>query len=124
MTENLPSGVEDSKSWFDRFATAADGVTSKSWWFTGSVVLVILWAIWGPFAGFSDTWQLVINTSTTILTFLMVGLAANTTARSTKALQVKLNAIADALADQMRETHPDDARELREAVGLEDETSS
>jgi low affinity Fe/Cu permease len=52
--------------------------------------LVIVWAISGPFFGFSDTWQLVINTSTTIITFLMVFLIQNTQNRDTAAMQIKL----------------------------------
>lgn len=124
MTKHLPSSVDGDRSWFDRFATAASRVTSKAWWFTASAAMVILWAIWGPFTAFSETWQLVINTGTTILTFLLVGLAANTDSRNDEATQIKLNAIADALADVMEGDHPDDARELRRAVGLEDETSS
>jgi hypothetical protein len=79
-----------------------------------------------------DTWQLVINTVTTIITFLMVALLENTHTRSDRAIQHKLNAIADGLADLMANlqasgTTPDidcDLRELRAAVGLEAHESS
>lgn len=124
MTENLPSEIEGSRGWFDRLANAASKVISRAWWFAFSVVMVVAWAVSGPFVRFSGAWQLIINTSTTILTFLLVGLAANTEARDNKAIQVKLNAIADALADALDADNPDDARELRKAVGLEDRTSS
>lgn len=124
MSENLPSDVDGSRGWFDRLAARASGITSRAWWFSFSVVMVIAWAVSGPFVHFSSTWQLIINTGTTILTFLLVGLAANTESRDNTAIQVKLNAIADALADALDDDHPDDARELRRAVGLEDRTSS
>ena len=93
-----------------------------------STVAFAAWAIWGPFAKFSSVWQLVINTGTTILTFLLVGLAANSSARDSKAAQLKLNAIAAALEDLMEdkaaEQRREDIEELRAAIGLEHEASS
>jgi low affinity Fe/Cu permease len=59
--------------------------------FTGAVAIVLGWALLGPVFGFSDTWQLVINTGTTIVTFLMVFLIQNTQNRDTHALQIKLD---------------------------------
>jgi low affinity Fe/Cu permease len=59
--------------------------------FVVAVALIVVWAISGPIFGFSDTWQLVINTSTTILTFLMVFVIQSTQNRDTRALQVKLD---------------------------------
>jgi low affinity Fe/Cu permease len=59
--------------------------------FALAVVVIVVWAITGPIFGFSDTWQLVINTGTTIVTFLMVFLIQNTQNRDTEALQVKLD---------------------------------
>jgi low affinity Fe/Cu permease len=59
--------------------------------FLVAVSAVVLWALSGPFFGFSDTWQLVINTSTTIITFLMVFLIQNTQNRDTEAIQIKLD---------------------------------
>jgi low affinity Fe/Cu permease len=59
--------------------------------FLTATALVIVWALTGPLFGFSDTWQLVINTSTTIVTFLMVFLIQNTQNRDTLALQLKLS---------------------------------
>jgi hypothetical protein len=82
--------------------------------------------------GLVDTWQLIINTVTTIITFLMVALLQNSQTRSDQALQHKLNAIADGLADLMAYTHAGgqgrdlerDLIELRAAVGLEEHESS
>jgi low affinity Fe/Cu permease len=65
--------------------------------FIGACVLVILWAVCGPVFGFSDTWQLVINTSTTIATFLMVFLVQNGQNRSAEALHIKLDELLRAL---------------------------
>jgi low affinity Fe/Cu permease len=59
--------------------------------FAGAVFIVVLWAVSGPVFGFSDTWQLVINTGTTILTFLMVFLIQNTQNRDSAAVQLKLD---------------------------------
>lgn len=113
---------------FDRFANRVDQWVSSPYFFGLSVLSVLVWAIWGPFAGFSEVWQLVINTATTILTFLLVGLAANAAARDGKATQLKLNAIAAALEDLMEDKGPEqrskDAEELRAAVGLEHEAGS
>jgi low affinity Fe/Cu permease len=61
--------------------------------FVLAVLLIVLWAILGPVFGFSDTWQLVINTGTTIVTFLMVFLIQNTQNRDTAAMQIKLDEI-------------------------------
>jgi low affinity Fe/Cu permease len=88
------------------------------------VVLILVWAPTLAFLKF-DTWQLLINTATTIITFLLVALLQNTQTRNDKATQDKLNAIADALADLMSHQSPGgrlskDIRELRAAVGLED----
>lgn len=63
----------------------------------GSVVVIVVWALAGPFAGFSHTWQVVINTGTTILTFNMVFVIQNTQNRDGLAVQVKLDAILHAL---------------------------
>lgn len=115
-------------SFFDRFASAVAGRVSRAWFFVGCVLLV---AVWAPTFELMeiDTWQLVINTVTTIITFLLVALLQNTQNRSDQAVQQKLNAIADALADLMRTAGDDsrlekDRRELLEAVGLEERVSS
>lgn len=80
-------------SLFTRFAKAAAHVTGKPVTFIIAASIVVIWAVVGPFFGFSDTWQLVINTGTTIITFLMVFLIQNTQNRDTEALQIKLDEI-------------------------------
>jgi low affinity Fe/Cu permease len=75
---------------FSRLASRTAHLAGKPVTFLIAVAVVLGWAISGPFFGFSDTWQLVINTSTTIVTFLMVFLIQNTQNRDTLALQLKL----------------------------------
>jgi low affinity Fe/Cu permease len=110
---------------FDRFAEATSRFTSHAPFFVACVGLVILWGLSFPLFGSVDTWQLVINTATTIVTFLMVALLQNSQDRSQAALHKKLDAIADALADLMERsggdagTMQDDIRDLRKAVGIE-----
>ncbi|HET8880177.1 MAG TPA: low affinity iron permease family protein [Arthrobacter sp.] len=78
---------------FTRFTTRTAKVLGHAWVFTAAVFVLILWALTGPFLGFSDTWQLVINTGTTIVTFLMVFIIQNTQNRDTAALHLKLDAL-------------------------------
>lgn len=80
-------------SWFTQFARTAAKVTGEPITFILAVSVILVWAVTGPFFGFSDTWQLVINTGTTIITFLMVFLIQNTQNRDTEALQIKLDEI-------------------------------
>ena len=80
-----------SKSWFTRFAKWTARATGRPLTFTLAVLVIAIWAITGPIFGFSDTWQLVINTGTTIVTFLMVFLIQNTQNRDSEAIQVKLD---------------------------------
>jgi low affinity Fe/Cu permease len=77
--------------WFATFAHGASRITGKPLTFIIAVILVMIWAATGPYFRYSDTWQLVINTSTTIITFLMVFLIQNTQNRDTMALQLKLS---------------------------------
>jgi low affinity Fe/Cu permease len=77
-------------SWFTWFAQGTAHFTGRPITFIGAVAVVVVWGITGPIFHFSDTWQLVINTGTTIVTFLMVFLIQNTQNRDTMALQVKL----------------------------------
>ncbi|MBJ7575438.1 low affinity iron permease family protein [Luteimonas sp. MC1828] len=78
-------------SWYSRFAKASARFCGRPRVFTVAVGLIVLWLVTGPLFGFSDTWQLVINTSTTIITFLMVFLIQNTQNRDTEAVQIKLD---------------------------------
>ncbi|MBN9019027.1 MAG: low affinity iron permease family protein [Rhizobiales bacterium] len=76
---------------FARFANSTAHITGTPGAFLMCVALVVTWAVTGPFFGFSETWQLVINTGTTIVTFLMVFLIQNTQNRDTAAIQTKLD---------------------------------
>lgn len=80
-----------SKSRFTRFAKWTSRVTGRPLTFLIAIVVILVWAITGPLFGFSDTWQLVINTGTTIVTFLMVFLIQNTQNRDAEAIQIKLD---------------------------------
>jgi low affinity Fe/Cu permease len=128
--DRMPSDIGNRLSLFDRFATATSVWASKPWFFAICVLLVALWipTVW--VLPTIDTWQLVINTVTTIITFLLVALLQNTQSRSDRALQHKLNAIADALWDLMGELGEEHPRlqhhrdELAEAVGLEQRIGS
>jgi low affinity Fe/Cu permease len=117
-------GHERRTSPFDRFAAAIARFTSHAPFFVACVGLVLLWVVSYPLFGSIDTWQLVINTATTIVTFLMVALLQNSQSRSEAALHQKLDAIADALADLMEASDAGkdtgkDVSDLRTAVGIE-----
>lgn len=76
---------------FDRFSTAATRVTGKPIAFIVAFIIIIVWGVTGPIFGYSDTWQLVINTGTTIITFLMVFLIQQSQNKDTIAIHLKLN---------------------------------
>jgi low affinity Fe/Cu permease len=76
---------------FTAFANATAHATGRPMTFVACCATVVIWAACGPFFGFSDTWQLIINTGTTIITFLMVFLIQNTQNRDSAAIQVKLD---------------------------------
>jgi len=137
----MPKDVSDRVGVFDRAAGAVARVASRAPFFAFCVVLVLLWLLQGVvkvvagggIAAFSSsTYQLEINTTTTIITFLLVALLQNSQSRDDQATQHKLNALADGLADLMRHVaERDDSTdlrrdidELRAAVGLEDRESS
>lgn len=80
-------------AWYSRFARMAAQFCSRPRVFVLAVGVIAIWIVTGPMFGFSDTWQLVINTGTTIITFLMVFLIQNTQSRDTEAIQVKLDEI-------------------------------
>ncbi len=83
--------MTDRDSWFGRFAKHGARWTGRPAAFGIAITIVLLWAVTGPIFGFSDTWQLVINTGTTVITFLMVFLIQHTQNRDTMALQIKLD---------------------------------
>jgi low affinity Fe/Cu permease len=89
---------------FGTFAATASGWLGSKWAFLGAILIIVAWACCGPLFHYSDTWQLVINTGTTIVTFLMVFLIQNTQNRDAKAINLKLNELIYATAaagDQM-----------------------
>jgi len=112
-------------SFFDRFAERSAQVTGGAIFFCACVLLVVLWA--PSYFVFQDlnTWQLVINTATTIITFLLVALLQNSQRRTEEAVNQKLDALADGLADLMHHVGKDDPelrkdmQDLRAAVGIE-----
>ena len=79
------------RSWFTRFAKTTAQVTGRPWVFALAAATIVVWLISGPIFAFSDTWQLIINTGTTIITFLMVFLIQNTQNRDTAAIHIKLD---------------------------------
>jgi len=82
----------DSKTgWFGHFAQLASRLTGRPIAFIAAVAIILVWGITGPIFGFSDTWQLVINTGTTIITFLMVFVIQNTQNRDTAAMHIKID---------------------------------
>ncbi|MBB3004569.1 MULTISPECIES: low affinity iron permease family protein [Paraburkholderia] len=87
-----------NSNWFSRFSSKLSSFAGRPATFVLATALVIVWAITGPVFHYSDTWQLVINTSTTIVTFLMVFLIQNTQNRDTAAMQIKLDELIRALA--------------------------
>ena len=132
----MPSEVSSRIGFFDKFAGLAAQLASRAPFFAFCLLLVILWLVQGvtlilsqgTLHAFLDSqYQLEINTTTTIITFLMVALLQNSQTRTDQATQHKLNAIADGLADLMEHTAalvPDssldeDMQELRAAIGLE-----
>lgn len=93
-----------TNDWFGKFAASASGWLGSKWAFAGAGLVIVMWAAIGPIFHFSDTWQLVINTGTTIVTFLMVFLIQNTQNRDARAINLKLNELIRAIdkaRDQM-----------------------
>jgi low affinity Fe/Cu permease len=100
-------------SWFARFAKATARASGHAGTFGLAALIILAWAVTGPLFHFSDTWQLVINTGTTIVTFLMVFLIQNTQNRDSVAMQVKLDELLRALKGA--ETAMADLEDLTEA---------
>jgi low affinity Fe/Cu permease len=130
---DMPSSVSGEMTFFDRFAEGASKFASRPWFFAMCLALILIWAPSVFVLRDVDTWQLIINTATTIITFLMVALLQNSQRRADEATQHKLNAIADALADfmhAMSKGHRDednlqrDLKELKQSVGLEHRESA
>lgn len=92
---------------FTRFSSNTGALLGRPWAFIVALLLVALWGVSGPLFGFSDTWQLVINTSTTVITFLMVFVIQNTQNRDNLAINIKL--------DELMEKHGITQQDLIEA---------
>jgi low affinity Fe/Cu permease len=128
----MPSDVGSRIGFFDRFAGWAALIASRAAFFAFCVLMIVVWAPTILVLKSVDTWQLIINTATTIITFLMVALLQNSQTRSDQAVQHKLNALADGLADLMayladaggERDLKNDLKELRAAVGLEEREST
>lgn len=90
-------------SYFARFAKAVAGASGRPSAFLLAAVVVLAWAVSGPIFKYSDTWQLVINTGTTIVTFLMVFLIQNTQNRDSIAIQLKLDELISAVKEARNE---------------------
>ena len=120
-------------SWFTRFAKGTSRATGRPAAFVAAMAIIIVWALTGPVFGFSDTWQLVINTGTTIITFLMVFLIQNTQYRDSEAVHLKLDELIraqqgahnalldledldDKELDRIRETYAELAESARELL--------
>ena len=88
---------------FRVFARRSSMILGSAWAFAGAVLVILVWIFTGPTFHFSDTWQLIINTATTIITFLMVFLIQNTQNRDAKAVHLKLDEIIRALKDARNE---------------------
>jgi low affinity Fe/Cu permease len=114
-------GVTPRKvSLFGRFARATSRAAGKPITFLLAVLLIVAWAAMGPMLGYSEGWQLVVNTTTTIITFLMVFLMQSTQNRDTEALQLKIDELiravegADNAAIALDEAEEDELKEARE----------
>ena len=109
-----------SASLFTRFAKKTAHLTGRPVAFLCALAIIVIWAVSGPIFDFNDTWQLVINTGTTIITFLMVFLIQNTQNRDSEAVQVKLDELIRAIegADNalldLEELEDDDLDRVRE----------
>ena len=84
--------------WFGHFSSRASVWLGSKWAFSGAVLIIVGWALTGPMFRYSDTWQLVINTGTTIVTFLMVFLIQNTQNRDARAINLKLDELIHAIS--------------------------
>lgn len=94
-----PTTEKANGDWFGHFAAQASTYLGSRWAFSAAVGIIVVWAVIGPLYHYSDAWQLVINTGTTIVTFLMVFLIQNTQNRDAKAINLKLNELIRALHD-------------------------
>jgi low affinity Fe/Cu permease len=92
-----PETVVGRADWFGKFATQSSHYLGSRWSFAAAIAVIVVWAVTGPFFHYYDPWQLVINTGTTIVTFLMVFLIQNTQNRDARAIHLKLNELIHAV---------------------------
>jgi low affinity Fe/Cu permease len=120
--------AEGRQDFFTRFTSKTARVLGHAWVFSAAVAILVLWAATGPLLGFSDTWQLVINTGTTIVTFLMVFIIQNTQNRDSAALHLKLDAVMRELQitnSKLYEAEEEGEKELeRQRQRIEDQARS
>jgi low affinity Fe/Cu permease len=83
---------------FRKFSLAAADALGSSWMFIANVFLIVIWLVAGPFFNYSDTWQLVVNTATTVITYLAVFIIQNTQNRDAKAIHLKLDELIKGVA--------------------------
>jgi low affinity Fe/Cu permease len=108
----------------ERFSHHATAWTGSTWAFTIAVATIVIWAVTGPLFGFSDTWQLVINTGTTIITFLMVFLIQRTQNKDSLVIQMKLNELLAAQQGasnqliNLEDWHEDDLKALHDRFAV------
>jgi low affinity Fe/Cu permease len=106
-----------SNDWFGPFANATSGWLGSRWGFGAAAVFIFVWALTGPIFHYSDTWQLIINSVTNIVTFLMVFLLQNTQNRDAKAINLKLDELIysnSSAKDQMIDIEKLSDKELEE----------
>ena len=113
MSKTQPEELEEHERERDFFCIVSDAfrvfahrssvMLGSAWAFTGAVLVILVWILTGPTFHFSDTWQLIINTATTVITFLMVFLIQNTQNRDAKAMHLKLDELIRAIKDARNE---------------------
>ena len=91
--EHVKDSLAEFRTWFGKAAARAAGWVGNPWAFSIAFVSVLIWAVSGPYFRYSDTWQLIINTATTVITFLIVFLIQNTQNRDARALHLKLDEV-------------------------------
>ena len=96
--QGKPSFMKRLSEAMGKFSLKVTDAAGTSWAFCGALAVIVVWAASGPFFGFSETWQLLINSCTTIVTFLMVFLIQRSQNKETKALEMKLNELVAAMA--------------------------
>ncbi len=129
--ERAARGLSGFHTWFWHAGKRASEAVGSAWAFVLALVLIFVWVLTGPIFGFSDTWQLVINTATTVITFLMVFLIQNTQNREAKATQLKLDELIRAVAKARNEfigaeADPEEQleRELKDVEAERNKTSA